>query len=68
MGIVSFDLSAPLDKTGMSIEELADKIDLGDDKFERVRNQKLSAVRLSTLAAICDALSCEPGDVLKYSK
>lgn len=52
----------------MSIEELADKIDLGDDKFERVRNQKLSAVRLSTLAAICDALSCEPGDVLKYSK
>lgn len=52
----------------MSIEELADKIDLGDDKFERVRNQKLSAVRLSTLAAICDALSCEPGDVLKCSK
>ena len=61
MGIVSFDLSAPLDKAGMSIEDLADKIDLG-------RNQKLSAVRLSTLAAICDALSCEPGDVLKCSK
>lgn len=68
MGVVSFDLSAPLDKSGMSIEELADKIDLGDDKLERVRNQKLSAVRLSTLAAICDVLSCEPGDVLKYSK
>lgn len=68
MGIVSFDLSAPLDKSGMSIEELADKIDLGDDKLERVRNQKLSAVRLTTLAAICDALTCEPGDVLKYSK
>ena len=68
MGIVSFDLSAPLDQAGMSIEEVADKIDLGDDKLERVRNQKLSAVRLSTLAAICDALSCEPGDVLKYSK
>lgn len=68
MGIVSFDLSAPLDKAGMSIEELADRIDLGDDKLERVRSQKLSAVRLSTLAAICDALSCEPGDVLKYSK
>ena len=68
MVVVSFDLSAPLDKAGISIEELADKIDLGDDKLERVRNQKLSAVRLSTLAAICDALSCEPRDVLKYSK
>lgn len=67
MGKVVFDLDAPLASSGITIDELAERIDLDEDKVERIKNQRFSAVRLSTLANICDALECELGDILKYT-
>lgn len=67
MGKVVFDLDAPLANAGITIDELAEKIDLDEEKVSRIKNHQLSAVRLSTLANICDALECVPGDVFRYT-
>ena len=66
MGKVILDLDAALDEAGMTIEELDDALRLGEDKLDLIKTQRLSAVRLSSLAGICDLLDCTPGDVLKY--
>lgn len=66
MGKVVFDLDAPLADAGITIDELAESIGLDEDKLQRIKEQQLSAVRLSTLASICEVLQCEPGDMLKY--
>lgn len=66
MGKVVLDLDAALDKAGMTIEELDDALRLGEDKLNLIKAQRLSAVRLSSLAGICDLLDCTPGDVLRY--
>ena len=50
----------------MTIEELDDALRLGENKLDLIKTQRLSAVRLSSLAGICDLLDCTPGDVLKY--
>ena len=34
--------------------------------LSKIKNNKVNAVRFGTLAGICDALECEPGDILKY--
>lgn len=67
MGKVVLNLDAPLAEAGITIDELAEKIDLEEGKLDRIKDQQISAVRLSTLAMICEALQCEPGDVLKYT-
>lgn len=66
MGNVVLDLDESLNKAGMTIEELGDALGIGEDKLDLIKTQRLSAVRLSSLAEICDALDCTPGDVLKY--
>ena len=33
---------------------------------KKMKTGKISAIRFSTLEAICDALSCQPGDILEY--
>ena len=36
--------------------------------LSKIKNNKVTAVRFSTLAAICEALDCEAGDILEYQK
>lgn len=66
MGEVVLDLDAALDEADITIEELDDTLRFGEDKLDLIKTQRLSAVRLSSLAGICDLLDCTPGDVLKY--
>ena len=35
-------------------------------RLDRIKNNRVSAIRFSTLAAICAALDCQPGDILEY--
>ena len=50
----------------MRSKELAEKIGLTEVNLSRIKCGKISAVRFSTLDAICRELDCQPGDILEY--
>ena len=52
----------------ISLNELADKVGISNVNLSKMKTNKISAVRFSTLAAICEVLECQPGDILKYEK
>ena len=51
----------------MSLNELAEKVGISNVNLSKIKNNKVSAIRFSTLASICDTLDCTPGDILTYS-
>ena len=55
-------------KRKMSLNELAEKVDLTLANLSILKTGKAKAVRFSTLEAICKALDCQPGDLLEYAK
>jgi putative transcriptional regulator len=63
--IVNLDVMMAKRKMGLS--ELASKVDLTLANLSILKNGKAKAVRFSTLSAICQALNCQPGDILEYS-
>ena len=50
----------------MRSKDLAEKIGLSEVNLSRIKTGKVSAVRFSTLGAICRELDCQPGDILEY--
>ena len=50
----------------MTLTELADKVDITLANLSILKTGKAKAIRFSTLAAICAALDCQPGDVLAF--
>ena len=50
----------------MSLTELAEKVDLTLANLSILKTGKAKAIRFSTLEAICQALDCQPGDILEY--
>ena len=52
----------------MSLNELSDKVGVANVNLSKLKNGKVSAIRFSTLEAICKALKCQPGDILEYKE
>ena len=52
----------------MSLNELSEKVGVANVNLSKLKNGHVSAIRFSTLEAICDVLDCQPGDVLEYSE
>lgn len=52
----------------MSSLELSEKIGLTPVMLSRIKTGKIKAIKLSTLELICEALNCEPGDILEVVK
>ena len=50
----------------MSLTELAEKVDLTLANLSILKTGKAKAIRFSTLEALCNALDCQPGDLLEY--
>jgi putative transcriptional regulator len=50
----------------MTLTELADKVDITLANLSILKTGKARAIRFSTLDAICEALSCQPGDILQF--
>ena len=50
----------------MSLNELSQKVGVSNVNLSKLKTGKVSAVRFSTLEAICEALNCQPGDILEY--
>ena len=52
----------------ISLNELSEKDGVANVNLSKLKNGKVSAIRFSTLEAICDVLDCQPGDILEYKK
>ena len=66
MGRIELKLDVVMADRRMSLNELADRIGISNVNLSKIKNNKVTAVRFSTLAGICEALKCQPGDILKY--
>lgn len=53
-----------LEERGMTLTELASRVGVTVVNLSVLKNDRARAVRYSTLTAVCDALDCQPGDVL----
>jgi putative transcriptional regulator len=51
----------------MTLTELAERIDITLANLSILKTGKARAIRFSTLNAICDALGCQPGDILRFA-
>ncbi len=50
----------------ISLNELAEQVGITNVNLSKIKTGKVSAIRFSTLEAICEALQCQPGDILEY--
>ena len=66
MGRIILKLDVVMADRHMSLNELAERIGISNVNLSKIKNNKVTAVRFSTLAGICDVLKCQPGDILKY--
>lgn len=62
---IIINLDVMLAKRKMSVTELTDKVGITMANISILKNGKAKAIRFSTLAAICKALDCQPGDILE---
>lgn len=50
----------------ISLNELSQKVGITNVNLSKLKTGKVSAIRFSTLEAICKALECQPGDILEF--
>lgn len=65
MGII-VNIDVMLARRKMRVGELADKIGMSLTNLSLLKTGKVKGIRFGTLEAICEALSCQPGDLLEY--
>jgi len=65
-GEIIFNIDVMLAKRKMSVTELSERIGITMANVSILKNGKAKAVKVSTLAKLCEALDCQPGDLLEY--
>lgn len=68
MGKIILRLDRMMVERKMSLNELADRVGISNVNLSKIKNNRVTAIRFSTLAAICEALSCGVGDLLEFEK
>ncbi|MBQ7688116.1 MAG: helix-turn-helix transcriptional regulator [Clostridia bacterium] len=66
-GIV-FNIDVMMAKRKMSLTELAEKVGITVTNMSILKTGKAKAIKVSTLAKLCEALDCQPGDLFEYRK
>ncbi|MCR5722827.1 MAG: helix-turn-helix transcriptional regulator [Lachnospiraceae bacterium] len=66
MGKIILRLDRVMADRKMSLNELSERVGVTNVNLSKMKTGKISAIRFSTLEAICDALNCQPGDILEY--
>jgi putative transcriptional regulator len=61
---IAVHLDRLLEERGMTLTELADRVDVTVVNLSILKNDRARAIRFSTLTALCEALDCQPGDLL----
>ena len=67
-GEIIFNIDVMLAKRKMSVTELADKVGITIANVSVLKNGNAKALKMSTLIKLCEALDCQPGDILEYRK
>ena len=65
-GIIVLHLDRMMVERKMTLNELAERVGISNVNLSKIKNNKVTAIRFQTLAAICDALQCSVGDILEY--
>ena len=65
MGI-TVNLDICMARRKISAGDLADRVGITPANLSILKNNKAKAIRFSTLEALCEALGCQPGDILEY--
>lgn len=68
MGKIILRLDRMMVERKISLNELAERVGISNVNMSKIKNNKVTAIRFSTLAAICEVLDCEAGDILEYQK
>jgi putative transcriptional regulator len=63
---ISVDIDVMMARRKMSVGELADRVGITPANLAVLKNGRAKAVRFATLAALCQALECQPGDLLRW--
>ncbi len=63
---IAVDIDVMLAKRKMSVGELADRVGITPANLAVLKNGRAKAVRFTTLAALCEVLDCQPGDLLRW--
>lgn len=66
--MIIVNLDVMLAKRKMSVTELSDRVGITMANISVLKNGHAKAIRFSTLDAICEALDCQPGDILQYER
>ena len=64
--MIRVDLDVMLARRKMSLTELSAKVNITMANLSVLKTGKARAIRFSTLDALCQALHCQPGDILVY--
>lgn len=63
---ITIELDVMMAKRKMRLKTLAEKVGVTEQNLSILKNGKAKAIRFSTLDKICEALECQPGDILIY--
>jgi putative transcriptional regulator len=63
---ITVDIDVMLAKRKMSVGELAERVGITPANLAVLKNGRAKAVRFTTLAALCEVLECQPGDLLRW--
>ena len=66
--MIIVNLDVMMAKRKMSLNELSDKTGITLANLSILKNNKAKAIRFSTLEVICEALKCQPADILEYKE
>lgn len=65
---IVFNIDVMLAKRKMSVTELSERVGITIANVSVLKNGKAKALKISTLMKLCEALDCQPGDLLEYKK
>lgn len=65
---ININLDVMMAKRKMGLGELAQKVDITLANLSILKNNKARAIRFTTLEAICNALDCQPGEIIEFIK
>ena len=68
MGKIVLRLDRMMVERKISLGELAERVSISNVNLSKIKNNKVTAIRFSTLAAICAVLECQAGEILEFQQ
>jgi putative transcriptional regulator len=66
--MIEINLDVMMAKRKISLKELSERVGITEANLSILKNNKAKAIRFSTLEALCEALECQPADLMTYKQ